>query len=94
MATLDPAFTYKLAEGSSLVGTDAFTGTLTREPGENAGAYPINNTLILSNSSNYTLTYTGANLVIDKAHLTVTADPASREYGVCFNSVYCNDQRI
>ena len=77
----EPELKYNLAEGSSLIGTDAFTGSLTREPGENVGAYPINNTLILSNSSNYTLTYTGANLVINKAPLTVTADPASREYG-------------
>ncbi len=50
----DPALTYKLATGNSLIGTDAFTGSLSRAVGENAGTYAIGQgTLALSN--NYTL---------------------------------------
>ncbi|MBE9603218.1 MBG domain-containing protein, partial [Pedobacter sp. MC2016-24] len=67
----DPALTYAFAP--ALVGTDTFTGSLTRSPGENVGNYAINqNTLALS--SNYVLNYTAANLSINKAALTITAD--------------------
>ncbi|WP_165760478.1 MBG domain-containing protein [Niastella populi] len=66
----DPVFTYTYAP--ALVGTDVFTGSISRLPGENAGAYAIGqNTLALS--SNYTLVYAGADLIINKAVLTVTA---------------------
>jgi gliding motility-associated-like protein len=66
----DPALTYTYSP--ALVGTDVFTGAVSRLPGENAGSYAINqNTLALSN--NYQLMYTGAHLVINKAVLTVTA---------------------
>jgi gliding motility-associated-like protein len=76
---VDPALTYAVTTGA-LVGTDAFTGTLTRAPGENAGTYAIlRSTLALNN--NYTLTYAGANLTINKAAVTVTADPQTKPYG-------------
>ncbi|NHA07849.1 T9SS type B sorting domain-containing protein [Mucilaginibacter sp. HC2] len=77
--TTDPALTYKITNGA-LVGTDKFTGTLTRTAGENAGTYAIQQgTLALS--SNYTLTYVGANLTIGKAAITVTADAQSKNFG-------------
>ena len=76
----DPALTYKITNGA-LVGTDKLTGALTRTAGENAGTYAIQQgTLALS--SNYTLTYVGANLTIGKAAITVTADAQTKAYGV------------
>ena len=58
----DPALTSQITSGS-LVSGDIFTGTLSRTPGELAGTYAINqNTLTLS--SNYALTYVGANLTV------------------------------
>ena len=66
----DPALTYQITSGS-LVGTDAFTGTLTRVAGENVGSYEIQqDTLALS--SNYDLTYDPAQLTIAQAASTVT----------------------
>ncbi len=76
----DPQLTYTITAGS-LVGSDAFTGSLARVAGENVGTYAINqNTLALS--VNYALTYIGAGLVINKATLTITADNQSRSFGI------------
>ncbi|RBQ01894.1 CehA/McbA family metallohydrolase [Pedobacter miscanthi] len=59
--TADPAFTYVSAP--ALIGTDAFTGALTRVTGETAGDYVIQQgTLALS--PNYAVNYTPANLHI------------------------------
>ena len=75
----DPVLTYKITAGS-LVGADAFTGSLSRETGENAGTYAINqNTLALSD--NYTLSFTGADLTIDKRAITIKANDASKGEG-------------
>jgi gliding motility-associated-like protein len=76
----DPALTYTYSP--ALAFSDAFTGALNRMPGENAGAYTIlQNTLALNN--NYQVTYVSANLVIDKALLTVTATNKT----ICLNDV-------
>jgi hypothetical protein len=57
----DPALTYTV--GGSLVGSDAFGGSLTRVAGEGVGSYPIlQGTLSLS--SNYVLSYNRGVLVI------------------------------
>ncbi len=75
----DPALTYQYT--GTLIGTDAFTGALNRVAGENAGDYAIQqNTLALT--SNYALTYEGANLTIEKAVLTFKADDKVRRAGV------------
>ncbi|WP_146904323.1 MBG domain-containing protein, partial [Adhaeribacter aerolatus] len=59
---VDPALTYSITSGS-LVGTDAFTGTLTREAGNIVGTYAIQQgTVALSN--NYALSYASTNLTI------------------------------
>jgi hypothetical protein len=71
VATIDDG-TY---EGSATI-----TGALTRTAGENVGAYAINQN-DLTAGSNYNLTYVGANLTIDPAPLTVTADARSKTYG-------------
>ncbi|MCZ4223302.1 CehA/McbA family metallohydrolase [Pedobacter rhodius] len=60
-STVDPMFTYTSAP--ALIGADAFTGALTRNPGETAGDYPITQgTLALS--TNYAINYKAANLKI------------------------------
>src|SRR5439155_17572870 len=75
----DPALTYQITSGS-LVGSDSFTGGLTRSAGENVGSHAITEgTLALS--SNYTLTYLGANLTIAARAITVTADAKSKTHG-------------
>ncbi|PTR01411.1 gliding motility-associated-like protein [Mucilaginibacter yixingensis] len=76
---VDPVLTYSVTTGS-LVGTDAFTGTLTRDAGQNVGVYAIKQGS-LALSSNYALTYAGANLTIGKASLTIKPDNQSRAYG-------------
>jgi hypothetical protein len=75
----DPALTYAITAGS-LVGTDAFSGSLTRAPGEAVGTYAINQGT-LSLGSNYALTYAGADLTIMARAITVTADAKSKVYG-------------
>jgi gliding motility-associated-like protein len=75
----DPQLTYTITAGS-LVGSDAFAGNLARVAGETVGTYAINqNTLALS--ANYALTYIGANLTINKATLTITANNQTRNFG-------------
>ena len=75
----DPALTYQVTSGSVVSG-DSFSGALNRATGEDVGSYAINqNTLALS--SNYALTYVGANLSITQATLTVTADSKSKYFG-------------
>lgn len=73
----DPALTYT---PSGLVGTDAITGSLTRVSGENVGTYAIQQGT-LSAGSNYSISYTGANLTVNRATLTATAVDKSRTYG-------------
>ncbi len=74
----DPALTYTYTP--SLVGSDSFSGALSRVAGENVGTYAITQgTLALS--SNYTITYVGANLTISPLAITVTADAQSKDYG-------------
>ncbi|MEH3114781.1 MBG domain-containing protein [Pedobacter terrae] len=74
----DPALTYTFAP--ALVGTDTFTGSLTRTPGENVGTYAINQGT-LAISSNYTVSYVGADLTIGAKTITVTAAAKSKTYG-------------
>jgi lipopolysaccharide export system protein LptA len=76
---LDPTLTYQITSGS-LAGSDAFTGALTRVPGENVGTYAIQQGT-LAISANYNLTYIGANLTITQRPITVTADAKTKVYG-------------
>jgi hypothetical protein len=79
MGRADPALTYQVTSGS-LVAGDSFTGGLTRESGEDVGAYAIEQGT-LSAGSNYTLTYVGDDLTITARAITVTADAKSKGYG-------------
>jgi hypothetical protein len=73
--TADPTLTYT----GTLLGTDAFTGSLSRATGQNAGTYLIGvNTLA---NANYTITFVPANLTITKKAVTVTAVSISKVYG-------------
>ena len=91
--TDDPSLTYS---STGLVSTtvdgvainDTISGSLSRTSygtlaGEQVGAYAINQgSVVVSDPTNYTTTYTGANLTITKANFTVTADAQSKIYGV------------
>ena len=73
----DPVFTYTFSP-TPLVGSDAFSGALTRAAGANVGLYSINQgTLALS--SNYTLTFTtGVKFTINIKPITVTANAQTK----------------
>jgi gliding motility-associated-like protein len=71
--SLDPTLAYTITTGVPLIGTDAFTGTLSRAPGENVGTYAINQGSLILNA-NYTLTYVGSNFAISAKAITVAAN--------------------
>ncbi|HSL28108.1 MAG TPA: MBG domain-containing protein [Anaerolineales bacterium] len=75
----DPALTYQITSGS-LAFSDAFNGALSRAAGENVGSYAIGQGS-LALSSNYDLTFVGADLSITERPITVTADAKSKVYG-------------
>ena len=77
---VDPTLTYTITSGA-LVGSDAFTGSLTRVAGENVGTYAINQGTLALSPVNYLLSYVGANLTITKRPITITANPQSKTYG-------------
>ena len=80
----DPELTYTCSNQVSEQ-TPKFSGTLSRDAGENVGTYEIKqNTLALVDNSpflanNYTIAYIGANLTINKA-ATATAAAADKTY--------------
>ncbi len=75
---VDPTLSYTYT--GSLVSPDAFSGSLSRNIGEDVGSYAINqNTLALN--ANYAVTFNGANLSIGQKTLDITADPINKIYG-------------
>ena len=80
VGTADPALTYTYT--GTLAGADAFTGELTRQPGEEIGKYDIlQGTLTLGD--NYDITYNKAVFeILDKTPQTITvADFGEKTYG-------------
>jgi hypothetical protein len=73
----DPELTYQITSGS-LVNGGTLTGSLSRNAGENVGAYTITSTLA---NSNYGITFIGADLTITPAPLTITADAKTKSFG-------------
>ncbi|MGG5578746.1 MBG domain-containing protein, partial [Myroides sp. C15-4] len=73
----DPALTYMV---SGLKGTDTLTGSLVREVGEAVGTYEIQQGSLAA-STDYTLVYQAADLVITPATVTITADAQTKVYG-------------
>jgi hypothetical protein len=61
----DPELSYTITSGS-LVGTDVFSGSLTRESGQDAGTYAINQGT-LSLSSNYNITFSSGVFTINQS---------------------------
>jgi hypothetical protein len=71
----DPVLTYSSSDPSA-----AFTGTLSRDAGEDVGTYTI--TLgTLDAGANYTITFISASFTITAKGITVTADEMSKVYG-------------
>ncbi|MES2560865.1 MAG: MBG domain-containing protein [Bacteroidota bacterium] len=77
--TSDPALSYAITSGN-LIGTDTFSGTLTRANGENIGQYVITKGT-LGLSANYALTFVKDTLTITPRPITVTANDTSKVYG-------------
>ena len=75
----DPELTYHITSGS-LTGSDAFSGSLVREQGENIGTYGISRGTLDLNS-NYLITFERADLKITERSVTVTADGKGKIYG-------------
>jgi large repetitive protein len=75
----DPAFTATVTSGT-IVGTDAASGSMSRDAGHNVGPYAINQGSY-SFGNNYEENFIGASLTITKAPLQVSVSNASREYG-------------
>jgi len=73
----DPLLTYTW--NPSLTGTDKFTGSPDREPGEDAGTYTIGPGSLTAGPG-YTITFVPAEFVINKAILQVSADNKVRFY--------------
>jgi len=80
----DPELTYSITIGS-LAFTDALSGALTRDPGEDVGDYDIlKGSLAVvdgNEGDNYDLTYVPSTLTINEMAITVTADPQTKVYG-------------
>ena len=75
----DPTFTYSVAP--ALVAGDAFTGELSREPGQGVGQYAIVEGS-LSAGNNYTLSFVSDTFEVKKAEVNVTAEASqSKIYG-------------
>ena len=85
----NPTLTYNetgLVNGDTLTGALATTATTT----SNVGAYGITQGTLAA-SSNYTLSYAGANLTVTAAALTVTANAQTRAYGAANPTLTYNE---
>lgn len=74
----DPVLTYTYSP--DLIGVDAFTGGLSRQPGTDAGTYQIQLGSLALNA-NYNLIFTGNDFVIGKKNIAVTAENKTKTYG-------------
>ena len=76
-----PALTYTLG-GDGLVNNDTLSGALATAAGPtaNVGLYAITQGTLAA-SSNYAVTYTGANVSVTPRPLTIDATPQTEEYG-------------
>lgn len=93
----DPEFEYTLTDGESLAYDEKLTddglvsGSLSREKGEDVGAYNI--TVGSLNSKNYTFTVNKGQLEIKKRQITVKAEDKEKDYGEADPELtYVNDE--
>ncbi len=70
--TADPPLTYRVTAGN-LVGSDALSGSLSRDPGEAAGAYPIRQGSLTA-GPNYALTFVNSVLLVTAASAPLQSD--------------------
>ena len=80
----DPTLTFTigglgLAAGETV--SDVFTGALQRDPGEDVGTYAVSQGSLTANDNYEITTFTGADLRIDPATLTVIVDDKTRLQG-------------
>jgi|GEM_PF-6171008 len=75
--TADPVFTYTFSP--ELVGTDTFTGALSRVAGNNAGTYAITQSSLAA-GTNYAVTFVPADFIITAKPITVTAVVTTQIY--------------
>jgi len=75
----DPALTAQVTSGV-IQGSDAASGSLLRDAGEDVGTYAINQDSY-TYGSNYNETYVSADLTIGTRAITITADVQSKTYG-------------
>ena len=73
----DPALTYT---ATGLIGSDTLSGALSREPGEDAGVYAITQGTLTA-GNNYIVSFTGANLTVNKASITPSVSLDGWTYG-------------
>jgi type VI protein secretion system component Hcp len=87
--TPDPALAYQVT-GGALVNGDAFSGALSRQPGEDVGSYAIWQGTLTA-GGNYALSYVGASLTITPATVTVALTTSTAlvvpSQGVTFTAV-------
>jgi hypothetical protein len=76
---VDPSLTYQITAGG-LVGTDQFSGAITRTAGENVGVYPILQGSLALND-NYNLYFAGADFAVTKRSLKIKADAKTKAFG-------------
>lgn len=76
---IDPLLDYVISSGS-LVGTDKLSGSLSRDAGENVGAYKINQGTLTA-GKNYIISYAGTSLTVNPKNLVVTAEDKARMQG-------------
>ena len=87
----DPDLLYNI---TGLHGTDTETGSLIREPGEDAGVYKIQQGS-LNAGDNYNITFTPGNFTIGQKTLNVTATGINKEYdGLKDAEVILSDNRV
>lgn len=76
---LDPEFTFSFSD--ALIGTDTYSGALSRDPGQNVGFYEINQGSVML-PNNYDVTFVPADFEIITKDITVTVDPnQTKMYG-------------
>ena len=82
MGAADPVLTYQVSglKNGELAG-DVLGGSLTRDPGEAVGIYPITQGTLALTSANYAMRYQPANLTIQTTTIVVKANDQTKIYG-------------
>ena len=75
----DPALTYTVG-GDGLVGTETLSGALAHTSNGHAGTWAVKQGTVAA-SSDYAVTFTGADYTVNKRPITVVAQAKSKKYG-------------